>query len=261
MFGEVIINNEDVFALMHEVFSDGYTRVWCEVLHRGTFGCAGMNDDGVIHSAGLFQFFIYTDNVGVFLSDGYVNADNVLTLLVQDGIDADSRLTSTTVADDQFALAAANRNHGVNGFQTCLQRYINWLSVSNARCFDFNVAIFVGFDRSLSVDWLSERVYYASDNCIAYRNLHQVTCSLNNVAFLNGFGATQKNGTYVAFFQVECHAVYAVRKFEQFAGHAILKAVHMGNAIADFKNRTYFIDIEVYFVVFNLFFNDRCNFI
>lgn len=27
----------------------------------------------------------------------------------------------------------------------------------------------------------------------------------------------------------------------------------MGNAIADFKNRTYFIDIEVYFVVFNLF--------
>lgn len=73
-----------------------------------------------------------------------------------------SRLTSTTVADDQFALAAADRNHGVNGFQTCLQRYINWLSVSNARCFDFNVAIFVGFDFAFAVDWLSERVYYAS---------------------------------------------------------------------------------------------------
>ena len=35
----------------------------------------------------------------------------------------------------------------------------------------------------------------------------------------------------------------------------------MSDTVADFKNRTHFIDIEVYFVVFNLFLNDRCNFI
>ena len=35
----------------------------------------------------------------------------------------------------------------------------------------------------------------------------------------------------------------------------------MGDTVADFKNRSYFIDIEVYFVIFNLFFNDRCDFI
>ena len=84
---------------------------------------------------------------------------------------------------------------------------------------------------------------------------------MTDVAFLNGFGATQKNGTYVAFFQVKSHAIYAVRQFKQFAGHAVFEPIDMSDTVADFKNRTNFIDIEVYFVVFNLFFNDRCNFI
>ena len=77
MLGQIIINDEDVLALMHEVFRNGYTRVWCQILHWGTFRSAGMNDDGIIHSACLLQSFIYADYVRVLLSDGDINTDNV----------------------------------------------------------------------------------------------------------------------------------------------------------------------------------------
>ena len=261
VLGEVIINDEDVFALMHEVFRDGDTGVWCQVLHRGAFGCACVDDDGVVHSASLLQSFVYTNNVGVFLADGYVNTNNVLTLLVQNGIDTDSGFTGTTVTDDKFTLTTADRNHGVDTFETSLQRYIDWLSVSNARCFNFNVAEFGGLDFAFAIDRLAQCIDNTADNSVPYRDLHQTACSLDCVAFLNGFGAPQKNGTYVAFFQVKSHAIYAVRQFKQFAGHAVFEPIDMSDTVADFKNRTNFIDIEVYFVVFNLFFNDRCNFI
>ena len=220
-----------------------------------------MDDDGVIHGASCLQFFVYTNNVGFLLADGYINTNDVLTLLVQNGINADGCFTGAAVADDKFTLASSDRNHGVDSFKTCLQGDINRLSVGNTRCFDFNVAIFAGFDFTFAINRLAQCVNNAADNCVAYRYLHKVACSFNSVAFLNGFRVTQKYGTYVAFFQVQCHSVNAVRQFKEFAGHAVLQAIHMGNAVADFKDCTNFIDIEVYFVVFNLFFNDRCDFI
>ena len=261
MFGEVVIDNEDVFALVHEVFRNGYTGVRCKVLHRGPFGSTGVYDDGVIHSAGSFQTFVYTDDIGVLLPDGNINTNDILSLLVQNGINSDGGLACTAVADDQLTLSAADRDHRVDTFQTGLQRDVYRLSVGNARSFDFNVAISVSLDFASAVNRLSQRIDHAADDRIAYGNLHQTARSLYYVAFLDGFRISQKNGTYIAFFQVHGHAVNAVRQFQQFTGHAVFKAIYMGDTVADFKNRTYFIDIEVYFVIFNLFFNDRCDFI
>ena len=261
VLGEVIIYNEDVFALVHEIFTDSYTGVRCKILHRGSFGCAGMYDNGIIHRTCRFQAFIYADNVRIFLSDGYINTNNILSFLVQNGIDSNGSFTGTAVTDDKFTLSASDRNHRVDTFQTGLQRYADRLSVGNTCRFHFNVAVFVCLDVAVTVNRLSQRIDYAADNRIAYRNLHEAACSFYRVAFLNGFGIPQKNRTYVAFFQVHSHAVNAIGQFEQFTGHTIFQAVDMGDTVADFKNRTYFIDIEVYFVVFNLFFNDRCNFI
>ena len=166
-----------------------------------------------------------------------------------------------TYVESDRRLSAADRDHGVDTFQTGLQRDVYRLSVGNARSFDFNVAISVSLDFASAVNRLSQRIDHAADDRIAYGNLHQTARSLYYVAFLDGFRIPQKNGTYIAFFQVHGHAVNAVRQFQQFTGHAVFKAIYMGDTVADFKNRTYFIDIEVYFVIFNLFFNDRCDFI
>ena len=110
MFGEVVIDNEDILALVHEMFRNGYTGVWCKVLHRRPFGSTGMYDDGVIHSASSSQPFVYTDDVGVLLPDGNINTNDILPLLVQNGINSDGGLACTAVADDQLTLSAADQD-------------------------------------------------------------------------------------------------------------------------------------------------------
>ncbi len=246
---------------MHEVLSDGDTGIRCQILHRGAFGGAGVHNDGMVHGAGLFQALIHADDICVFLTDGNVNADDILSLLVQNGIDGDGGFARAAVTDDEFALAAADRYHGVDTFQTGLERNVDGLPVGNARCFDFNVAISVGLDFALSVKRLTQRIDDAADDGFPDGDLHQTAGSLHRVAFLDGLVLTQKDDADIAFFEVQCHAVDAVRQFEQFAGHAVFQAVHVRDAVADFQDCPHFIDIEVYFVVFNLFFDDRCDFI
>ena len=60
-----------------------------------------------------------------FLADGDVNAQEVATPLVDDGIDGDRGFTDLTVTDDQLTLTTTYRSHGVDGFQTGLNRLIH----------------------------------------------------------------------------------------------------------------------------------------
>jgi hypothetical protein len=52
--------------------------------------------------------------------------------LVDDRVHADGRLAGGTVADDQFALAAANRNHRVNRHDAGLHRLADGFAFDDA---------------------------------------------------------------------------------------------------------------------------------
>jgi hypothetical protein len=64
----------------------------------------------------------------VLLADGDVDALHALTLLVEDRVDGDGGLARLAVADDQLALAAADRRHGVDGLDAGLQRLAHRLA-------------------------------------------------------------------------------------------------------------------------------------
>ena len=53
-------------------------------------------------------------------------------LLIDDRVDGDGRLAGLAVADDQLALAAADRRHGVDGLDAGLQRLIDRLPAGDA---------------------------------------------------------------------------------------------------------------------------------
>ena len=67
------------------------------------------------------------------LADGHVDADLVLALLVDDGVDDERRLAGLAVADDELALAAADGDHGVDGLDAGLQRLLDGLALDDAR--------------------------------------------------------------------------------------------------------------------------------
>ena len=78
---------------------------------------------------------------GSLLANSNVDADHVLALLVDDGIDGNSGLTGLTVANDELALATADRNHRVNCEDTGLHRLLQQADGSmNAGSLEFDRA-------------------------------------------------------------------------------------------------------------------------
>ncbi len=59
------------------------------------------------------------------LTDGNIDAQHILVLLVQDGIGGNGGLAGLAVADDQLTLTAADGEHGVDGQNTGLQRGVH----------------------------------------------------------------------------------------------------------------------------------------
>ena len=80
----------------------------------------------------LFELAHDIRNRRLLLTDGHVNTFNARALLVDDGVDGNRGLAGLPVTNDQFALSASYRDHGVDGFQTRLQRLIDRLPRDNA---------------------------------------------------------------------------------------------------------------------------------
>src|SRR5207302_3935377 len=104
----------------------------------------------------------------LLLPDGGVEAVNALTLLVDDGVEADGGLARLAVADDQLALSATDGDHGVDRLDTRLQRLLHRLAHDDARRFHLDAAAMRRLDRSLAVERLAERVDDATDERFAH---------------------------------------------------------------------------------------------
>src|SRR5262249_21134651 len=96
------------------------------------------NNDGVGHRPSVLEGGEDAGNIGLLLANRYIDAVQrailfvasgfsrfVETRLADDGIDTDSCFARGTVADDQFALTAANWNHRVNCHDARLYRLIH----------------------------------------------------------------------------------------------------------------------------------------
>jgi hypothetical protein len=89
------------------------------------------------------------------------------TLLVDDGVDRDRRLARLAVANDQFALASADRNHRVDRFDARLHGLFDALPVHDARGEPLYSKVIFGFDRTLTVDRVAESVDDAANEALS----------------------------------------------------------------------------------------------
>src|SRR2546426_562759 len=78
------------------------------------------DDDGVAHRIGFFERPHDLRDRGLLLADGVVDADDAGFLLIENRVDRERRLSRLPVADDQLALAAADRHHRVDRLQPSL---------------------------------------------------------------------------------------------------------------------------------------------
>ena len=160
--------------LVHEVLGHGAAGIRGDVLHRGRVAGAGGDDDRVVQGAVAAEDVDQGGRGRFLLGDRHVDADDAGPLLVQDRVDGDGRLAGLAVADDQLALAAADRGHGVDRLDAGLQRLVDRLPLGDARGDRFQRPGLVGQDRALVVDRLAQGVDHAADHRLADRHAEQV---------------------------------------------------------------------------------------
>src|SRR5205807_863243 len=183
---EIVIETDRMAARIPEEFAYSAGGIGGDVLHGGGFGGGSGHDDGVVHGAGVGQDLYHLRDGGALLADRAVDADHVAALLVDDGVQNDGGLACLPVADDQFALPAADGNHRVNGFDAGLQGLANRLAVDDAGCNAFDGVAVLGNDRPFAVERRPQGIDYAPDKRISHWRRHDRARALDRVAFFDG---------------------------------------------------------------------------
>ena len=190
MFRQIVIYTKYIFALIHKVFCHCYTSIRSQILQRSRISSSSCNDDSIIHSPMLFQSTNNTCYVGSLLSDSYINADNTEAFLVNNSINSNSSFACATVTDNKFALTTSDRDESIDTFDTSLQRSINRFTIRNTMSRRFNRAFFCISYLALAIDRSTNSTDNTTQQSFAYRNIHDIAGTANQIAFFNEGFAT-----------------------------------------------------------------------
>ena len=82
VLAQVVVHDEHVVPLVHEVLGQGAPGVGGDILQGGGRPRGGGDDGGVFHSPPAGQIFRQLGHRAGLLADGYIDAHHVLALLV-----------------------------------------------------------------------------------------------------------------------------------------------------------------------------------
>ncbi len=260
LLGEVVINDQDVLALGHKRFTHSGSRKRGKIKQRGRVGGSSGDNDSILHRTRFLQFLQHVGHSGLFLAHGNVNADYISALLVNNGVNRNSSFAGLAVAKDKFPLAAANRDHRVNGLDPGLEGLVHRLPEDHAGGDFFYRVKFVTANRALPVQGLAQRVHHAADQGIAHRHGHDPAGALNGITLLDVLVRPENNAPDVVFFQVQGHPQHAAGEFQQFHGHTFHQAIHTGDTVTYCENGTDISHLDLGLVFVYLLPNNRADF-
>ena len=165
------------------------------------------------------------------MSDGHIDADDVLALLVDNGVNGDGGLACLSVADDQLTLAPANGHQGIDGLDAGLQRHGHRLSGDNAGGRAFHRSGVGGQQRAAAVHRAAQAVYHAADQLLAHRHLHYLPGAADLGAFVQFLIAAQQHSADGVLLNVHHHAPQAALKLQHLACHHVGQAGDTANAV------------------------------
>ena len=261
MFREIVVESHGVALRIAEIFAHGASGERREILHRRGLSSRGGDNDRVFHRARISENFHHLRDGRALLPDRAVNANQLAAALIDDGVENDGGLAGLAIADDQFALAATDGNHRVDGLDAGLQRLTHGLAIDDAGSKALYRTALLGHDRALAIERHSERINDAADQRFADRHGHNPAGALDRVAFLDQRVFAEEHGADLIFFEVQRDAGNAVREREHFAGHDFVEAVNARDAVANGDDRANFFDGHRLLIIFDLLADDFCDFV
>src|SRR5213594_4968669 len=236
MLRQVIVDDQGVPARVAEILAHRHAGVGSEVLQRGRLAGRGGDDDAVRHSPGLFEYLDDACHRGALLADGDVDADDVLALLVDDGVHRDGSLASLPVADDQLPLATPDGDHRVDGLDPGLQRLAHGLALNHPGRPDLHTAELLGRDRPLAVQRGAYWVHDTPDDGLPDGDFRNPARPLDQIPLLDMLVGAQDHRTDVVLLQVERNPLEAAGELQQLAGHRPVQSVDFGDAVPDLEH-------------------------
>ncbi len=250
-----------MLAVVAEVLAHGGGGVGREIKQwRGLGGRCG-DDDGVAHGTVLGERLHNLRDGGALLADGAVDADEVVLRVVDDGVEQDGGLAGLAVADDELALAAADGDHGVNGFEAGGHGLAHGLAIDDAGGEALDGKEFGGGDGALIVDGRPKGVDHTADHGGADGNGENFAGALDLFAFLQLGVITEDDRAHLILFKRESEAGDVVRKAEQLASHDFVEAVDAGNAVTKRGDGANLVDLDLGVVVRDLRAKKLCDFV
>src|SRR3984893_12858118 len=267
LLGEVVIDDDRVHAVVAEILAHGAAGERRQELHRLRIGGGGGHDDRVVERALLLQ---HPDELGygrALLPDRDIDAieldllvaGGVEGFLVEEGIERDRGLAGLAVADDELALAAADRDQGVDRLEAGRHRLVHGFAWDDAGRLHVH-ALAPAHDRALVVDRIAERIDDAAEQALADRYVHDGAGALDDLAFLDLAVLAEDDDADIVGFEIERHAAYAVLELDHLAGLHIVEAVDARNAVADRQHLTDLRDFGLLVEIFDLLLEDGGDF-
>src|SRR6478735_8274743 len=268
LLGQIVIDDDGVHAVVAEILAHGAAGERRDVLHRRRIGRGGGDDDRIFQRALLFQHLDELGNSRTLLADRDVDAIQldvlvrlrVERLLVQDSVECDRGLAGLAVADDQFALAAADRDQRIDRLEAGRHRLVDRFARNDAGRLDVDALAFGGLDRTLAVDRIAERVDDAAEQALADGGVDDGAGALDGLAFLDLAVGAEDHDADVVGLQVQRHAAGAVLELDHLAGLDVVQSVDAGNAVADGQHLSDFGNFSLLAEILDLVFQDRGNF-
>ena len=259
MLGQIIVDDEDVLALLHPLLADGAACIRGDVEHRRRLGCRGDDDGGVVHGAVLAEFLDELGNGGRLLADGHVDAEDVLALLVDDRVDGDGGLARLAVADDELALALADGDHRVDDLEAGHERLVDALAGHDARRDALDGTVAVTLDGTLAVDGLAQRVDHAAEHAVAHLDLGDLAGALDGLALLDVAVAAEDDDADGLLLEVEDHAHGAVLELHELGGHGGVEALRQRDAVAHGDDAADVVRLDLVLVVLDALFDQSAD--
>ena len=210
MLRQVVVDDERVVAAVGEVLGHRAAGVRRQILHRRRRVGVGDDDDRVRQGIVAREGVDDARDRRCLLADRDVDADDVLALLVDDRVERDRRLARPAVADDQLALAAADRRHRVDGLEPCLKRRVDRLAIDDARRLRVGAARLRRRDRPAPVERAAERIDDTAEEGFPDRRLEHAPGAPDLVAFFHLLRVAEQRDADRFLFEVEDEAVHVV---------------------------------------------------
>jgi len=231
MLGQIIIDHQGVTPAMHELFGHGTARIGRDVLksRRG----AGLSSDHnrVLHCAAALQRVN-----DLLLSDCNIDAQHIVRTLVEYRIDGYGCLAGLPVPNNQLALAAPDRDQGIDSLYTSGERLIYRGALDNARGGPLNSPHLRRADGAFAIDRAAEGVNHAPQQLLSHRHRGHIAQGLDITPAHDALVGAHDDGADALSSEIQGHTERIVVEPEDLTDHDLAEPGHVDNALPHVHN-------------------------